>query len=210
MIQCPLCQIHFEQSAQHIQGREFFSCPECFLLFVDPKYFLNFESERKRYDQHTNHNSDFKYQKYIQVFLDQLIPRIKKGSQGLDFGCGPGPTISHLLNQQGYHVQNYDLHFFPDQNLLQKKYDFVTCTEVVEHFQDPQFGWKTLKNLLHSQSLLMIVTQVYDQQNLNRWHYLRDVTHVSLYSVRTMEWLARTYSWTLISAPDQGVFFFQV
>ena len=210
MIHCPLCQNSFEQSSQKIQGREFYSCPECFLLFVDPKYIVSFEIERQRYNQHKNHNSDLRYQKYIQDFLDRLIPKIKSGSRGLDFGCGPGPTISYLLNQQGYVVEDYDLHFFPNQKLLQQTYDFVTCTEVVEHFQNPKEGWEQLRALLRAGSLLMIVTQIYDAQDLNRWHYLRDVTHVSMYSVRTLGWLARTYSWKLISEPDQGVFFFQV
>ena len=209
---CPLCQIQFEQKSQNIQGREYYSCPECFLLFVDSRMHLNFEQEKVRYDQHTNSSSDLSYQKYIQNFLNKLIPKIKLGSSGLDFGCGPGPTISHLLNQQGFKVLDYDLHFYPNLDVLQDKYDFVTCTEVVEHFQKPQEGWEQLRDLLHAESLLMVVTQVYDKQNLSRWHYLRDVTHVCFYSVRTMEWIAQKYSWTLSleSDPDQGVFFFQV
>jgi len=210
LLVCPLCRIQFVQSSQHIQGREYYSCPECFLLFVDPRFYLPIEQEKVRYDQHTNHPTDVKYQNYIQNFLNKLIPQIKLGAKGLDFGCGPGPTISHLLNQQGFEVQDYDLHFFCDKNLLKNKYDFVTCTEVVEHFQQPQEGWAQLRDLLHSQSVLMVVTQVYDHQNLNRWHYLRDVTHVCFYSVRTMQWIAQKYSWTLNSEPDQGVFFFQV
>lgn len=51
-------------------------------------------------------------------------------------------------------MQCYDPFFFPDESLLSNKYDFVTCTEAIEHFFEPKKEWKILLNLLKENGML--------------------------------------------------------
>jgi cyclopropane fatty-acyl-phospholipid synthase-like methyltransferase len=47
------------------------------------------------------------------VFLSQVfnpvMVHLKKGAKGLDFGCGPGPTLSLMFEKQGYQVSANNL-----------------------------------------------------------------------------------------------------
>lgn len=45
-------------------------------------------------------------------------------------------------------MECYDPFFFPSDSILSQKYDFVTCTEAIEHFFEPKKEWKLLLSLL--------------------------------------------------------------
>ena len=70
--------------------------------------------------------------------------RLQPGMQGLDSGCGPGPVLSMLLREAGMAMTDDDPFYAPNVDALQRQYDFVACTEVVEHFRDPHAGWAQL------------------------------------------------------------------
>lgn len=55
----------------------------------------------------------------------------------LDFGCGNGGFVRYLRDQ-GYRAEGYDPYAvaFQDAGLLQNRYDFVVCQDVLEHAQD--------------------------------------------------------------------------
>ena len=66
--------------------------------------------------------------------MARLLPK----SQGLDYGCGPGPALAHMLREAGHDVALFDPFFAPDPAPFNRTYDFVTCTEVAEHFHIQQ------------------------------------------------------------------------
>lgn len=94
---CPICLSaasathHFHHS--EFMKRDFFRCIACSCTFVPKEQFLSPSEERKHYSYHTNDSSDLKYRKYLQQVVDPLVAVLRKGDMGLDFGCGPGPTI---------------------------------------------------------------------------------------------------------------------
>ena len=51
---------------------------------------------------------------------------------------------------------NYDLYYFPEKGYLTKKYDFITCTEVVEHFRKPLDEFKLFDKILKIKGVLAI------------------------------------------------------
>jgi hypothetical protein len=55
----------------------------------------------------------------------------------LDFGCGPGPTLFRMMEEWGHPCCNCDPFFAPDPGVFADTYDFVACTEGLEHLQDP-------------------------------------------------------------------------
>jgi hypothetical protein len=138
------------------------------------------------------------------------LPTTARPLEGLDFGSGPVPVLSSLLEAAGIRMQHWDPFFAPDPAPLQQRYDLVTLTEVIEHLRDPAGTLDQLADLVLPGGWIAGMTDLFpDDYPLERWYYLRDPTHVSLYRQRSMAWIADARGWTL-SWLDPRVFLFQV
>ncbi len=188
-----------------------FSCPECALIFKNPEIFLSADEDQDRYSQHENNSND---QGYID-FLGKLFHPLKKilppHFQSLDFGCGPGPTLSILMEEAGGDVENYDPIFFPDAHLLiPDTYDVVTSTEVVEHFKTPEQDWDLLVSLVKDEGLLGVMTQFYKPEiDFKSWWYKNDPTHVVFYQEKTLSYLAKKYNLETLYNDQKSVVIFR-
>lgn len=191
---CPLCdEPEHTLYCEHETG-EYRVCKECSLVFVLKDAYLDEEQEKGRYDLHTNSPDDSNYRKFLSKVLDPVCERVKKGSSGLDFGSGPGPTLSKMFEEEGYEMRIYDHFYARDEGVLKHKYDFITSTEVVEHLYDPAGVLNKLMDLLKPKGLLALLTQPYPpQEEFAKWYYKNDPTHVCFYSLTTMRWLADKY-----------------
>ena len=168
-------------------------------MFADPGSHLSPELERAEYDQHENDPGDAGYRAFLGRLAIPLLSRLKPGMHGLDFGCGPGPTLSVMLAERGMVVDDYDPIFAADDRLLNRRYDFVTCTEVVEHFRQPAVAWRQLASLVRPGGWLGVMTLLApgDAESFSRWWYKNDPTHVSFYTARTLDWLAESMGFAL-------------
>lgn len=194
---CPLCygEVSPRQFIEAF-GRIFFKCDTCQLLFVTADHFLSQEEEYRRYQTHRNDPADERYQDFLSRLLDPLLKVLPPQSTGLDYGSGPGPAIKPMLAAHGHTVANYDPFFAPDLALLEQTYDFICCSETSEHFHRPREEFERLFRLLRTGGVLAIMTSFYDMASaeLEQWYYLRDPTHVCVYSSETFRWLAQHFS----------------
>lgn len=171
-------------------GRAYFHCPRCDLRFLDPAKRLSESLERARYETHQNDVTNPGYQNFVRPLYALIKNRIKSSASILDFGCGEGPVLTHLLVQDGYSISLYDPFFRPDTKVLQRKYDFVFAVEVIEHFYDPSQELGRLRELLEAGGALAVMTNFYrDEIDFKTWVYRNDKTHVCFYSAKTMEWI---------------------
>ncbi|WP_341502484.1 class I SAM-dependent methyltransferase [Gallaecimonas sp. GXIMD4217] len=208
MIFCPLCQ-HHSQPFSEDRRRAYFRCPACALVFADPAQRPTAAEEKAIYDTHENSPDDAGYRRFLGRLAQPLLDRLAPASQGLDYGCGPGPTLSLMLREAGHGMALYDPLYAPDEQVLDRQYDFVTCTEVVEHFHQPGRDWPRLVSLVRSGGWLGIMTKlVINAERFKAWHYKNDPTHVSFYSEATFDWLARRFDLTLTRV-DQDVLLLQ-
>lgn len=176
---------------------------------MPPQYHLTERQEKAEYDLHQNSPSDVNYRRFLSRLLIPLSDRLSPGVRGLDFGCGPGPTLSVMLEELGYHVSLYDKFYATDTGVLQQKYDFITCTETVEHLHDPASTFDILMALLESGAYLGLMTKlVTDKSAFINWHYKNDLTHICFYSQHTCRWLANRYHCEL-EFPDKDVVLFK-
>jgi len=78
------------------------------------------------------------------------------------------------------------------------QYDFVTCTEVAEHFYRPAEEFDTMAALVRGGGLLAVLTsfQPESADQFAEWHYRRDPTHVVFYGAGTLALLAEERGWT--------------
>jgi len=47
-------------------------------------------------------SADPRYRRFLARLAEPLIAHLPKGARGLDFGCGPGPTLSLMLREAGF------------------------------------------------------------------------------------------------------------
>lgn len=201
---CPLCHdVHIgEFYADKV--REYFRCSVCQLIFVPSAWHLSQADEKAVYDYHENSPDDPRYRSFLSRLFDPVSLRLQPGSSGLDFGSGPGPTLSVMFMEQGHQVAIYDPFYAPDAGPLTQLYDFVTATEVVEHLYDPATDLNSMWSCVKPGGLLAIMTRPAPAaENFAAWHYKNDPTHVSFFSPATFAWLAEQWDAELTSCGDQ-------
>ena len=191
---CPLClssdTFNFYQDKQ----RDYHRCGVCHLVFVPTHFHLSLHAEKALYDRHQNQLDDSGYRQFLSRLANPMLARLNSPAHGLDFGCGPGPLLAKLFVEHGHQMQIFDPIYAACPEPLQSHYDFVTCTEVIEHFRQPNIELRKLFGLVKPNAMLGIMTKlVIDVDAFSRWHYKNDPTHVSFFCKDTLEWLANTF-----------------
>ncbi|TNE52250.1 MAG: class I SAM-dependent methyltransferase [Deltaproteobacteria bacterium] len=191
---CPLClqpnaSLHFQD-----RRRRYFLCDGCSLMFVAPEDHPSLEDEKDEYDLHENNPSDPKYRQFLHQLFEPLHQRLASESQGLDFGSGPGPTLSLMLEEVGHSVVLFDPFYANHPEVLERTYDFVCATEVVEHLHQPREALFRVWDCVKPGGVLAVMTQLWSEQPaLERWRYLNDKTHVCFFSTATFGWLSQQW-----------------
>lgn len=173
-----------------------------------PECRLTAEQEKAIYQYHDNNPDDPGYRRFLSKVADPLLARLPPGSCGLDFGCGPVPVLAGMLEQEGMAMALYDPFFHPQPDALKQQYDFITCTEVLEHLYQPAAVLRQLDGLLKPGGLLAVMTCFQtDDTRFASWHYRRDPTHVVFYKEETLAAIAERNQWTLeIPRKDVALF----
>ncbi|TYT74248.1 class I SAM-dependent methyltransferase [Desulfobotulus mexicanus] len=207
---CPLCCCDFVSEFYRGRRRLYWQCSACNLVFVDAAFLLAPDAEKAEYDLHENSPEDEGYRRFLSRLTIPLLERLGgEKLEGLDFGCGPGPALASMMEENGYPMALYDPYYAPDKKPLEKEYDFITCTEAMEHFYRPQKEWKLLFELLKPGGWLGIMTKlVKDAKAFAGWHYKNDPTHVSFFSRKTFEYMAQ-YENLMVDFVGEDVIFFQ-
>jgi SAM-dependent methyltransferase len=171
--------------------REYFSCEVCALVFIAPSAFPTSIEEKARYDTHNNDPNNVGYRTFLSKLGSPMIKQLPPGSSGLDFGSGPGPTLSLLFEEEGFEMAIYDPFYAPDKTVLKNTYDFITLTEVIEHLHTPLQEIEGLLGLLKPGGRLGVMTTFMTTlDKFPNWYYKNDNTHVGFYSEATFRWLA--------------------
>ena len=179
------------------EGRSYWRCEECFATFLDPSMHPTPEVELREYRFHQNDPADLGYRRFIGEVVMPLLERLTPKSRGLDFGCGPGSAFAAMMREAGHSVALYDPFFCNDVEALEQTYDFIACTEVIEHFHQPAAEFAKLNELLKPGGWLALMTCFQrDDSRFEHWHYRRDPTHVVFYKQETLQFLARRFGWT--------------
>ncbi|MCW7468356.1 class I SAM-dependent methyltransferase [Leptospira kanakyensis] len=200
---CPLCEspsIPFYKN----KFRDYLRCTHCLSIFMEKSFLPTKEEENKRYLEHNNDIYDIKYQNFLKPIVDKVLQFQKPDEDGLDFGAGPHSAIEYLLKQNGYSIRIYDPFFHPyDKNLLET-YDYITLTEVVEHFHSPKLEFQKLKGLLKQNGSLYILTHPYDDSiNFEKWYYKNDQTHTFFYTTTAFDWILNHYGFKTLEIQNR-------
>ena len=109
-----------------------------------------------------------------------------------------------LLQSEGYNILPYDPFFESDSDILIKKYDYIVCSEVVEHFHKPMEEFVILKNLLNNGGKLYIMTLLFNANiDFEIWHYKNDFTHTFIYQEETFRWIKEKYGFDTLKITNR-------
>ena len=205
---CPLCATPSAPLFGVREGRRYHRCGVCRLVFMDPAFHLGAEAERARYSEHNNDPDDPRYRAFLERLAVPLMERLPPGARGLDYGSGPGPTLSLILTGAGFPTVDWDPYFASDRSVLTGVYDFVTCSETAEHFFRPQEEFRRLDALLAPGGWLGIMTGIFHPDvDFQEWWYVRDPTHVAFYAPETLEWIGARHGWEPVAVGPAVVLF---
>lgn len=192
---CPLCQ-HSSTQLLSTPDKRYYKCPRCWLIYMDQEYYPNPKDEKKRYLEHNNDITNQGYIDFLNRIINTALPHLNRKMNMLDYGSGPNPVLSQLLEKQGFLCDDYDPFFCKVP--LTKQYDSIFYVETMEHFFEPQKEIERLSSLLSSGGFLFVMTLLWtDIERFARWFYRRDLTHVCFYHARTFDYIANQYDFDL-------------
>jgi len=205
---CPVCENRNTREFQNVGGRLYHRCETCLATFLDPSQLPTPAQEKAEYDLHRNGLGDAGYRAFLDRLCRPLIQRLAPASQGLDYGCGPGPALAAMLREAGHEVSLWDPIYAPDSGVLDRQYDFITATEVVEHMHRPALEFRRIAGLLRPGGLFGIMTTFQtDDTRFAGWHYRRDPTHVVFYREQTFRWIGDRLGWKFDIPTQNAVIF---
>ncbi len=117
---CPLCGSPGVTEFALAHGRRFGDCRACRLIHLWHERRLSRSEERAQYSTHRNDPADPGYRAFLSRLSNPLVPYLAVGAEGLDYGSGPGPTLSGMLEEQGLSVRLYDPFFAPNPQALER------------------------------------------------------------------------------------------
>lgn len=198
VIQCPLCESsNVFSSVVSSLGIDHYLCEQCYLIFADKVFLPDWDSEKKRYQTHQNGPQYPGYISFLQQALRPTLPYLNKEMTGLDYGCGPVPTLSVLLEEQGFHCDNYDPFFYPEFPVI--NFNYIFSTEAAEHFFLPGEELRRIGKLLKPGGLFAIMTELWhDLDHFPDWYYVKDYTHVSFYHLKTIDKICELFNYEVI------------
>lgn len=209
MADCPVCEVGALEPFQQVKAQRYLRCGYCQATLMAEACRLSAEEERAIYALHENEEDDPGYRRFLAKLVEPLLEHLEPGMAGLDFGCGPGPALAQMLTDAGMAMSLYDPFFYPSAQTLDQQYDFVTCTEVVEHLHQPAQVFRQLDGLLKPGGWLGVMTCFQtDDARFANWHYRRDPTHVVFYREHTLSVIAHQRGWELV-VPRKDVALFR-
>ncbi len=194
---CPLCISSEIQDFYEDKKRRYLQCDRCDLVFVATEFLPDRLQEKAEYDLHENSFEDTGYRQFLNRAFMPVTEKQTPPASGLDFGCGPAPVLADMLTQAGFSMKWYDPIYANDKSVLSGRYDFITCTEAIEHFHRPVQEISLLTSLLKPDGLLVVMTKrVENPEKFASWHYKNDMTHVSFFSASTFDYIGREYGFS--------------
>ncbi len=206
MMKCPLClspqTTHYFDDQR--QNWLYWLCQHCDFVFRDSKSLLPASEERARYETHNNGIESPGYVDFLMPVVKTLLPYLKSGDRGLDFGSGPGPILNILFEREGFVLRNYDPYFEPLDLKNLNPFEFVTCTEVFEHLYSPHREMEIITSLVKAGGFLLFMTQFRkDLSQFCNWSYRMDNTHVGFLNDKSLSWLAQNWGFEILSHQDR-------
>ena len=209
---CKICSASTTVIKDNKKELIYYRCTSCGFIYLDDSFMVDEYREKKQYDQHNNSLENEGYVAMFERFIDDAIaPYLKSIQTALDFGSGPEPVFSKLLERRGLEVDIYDFYFSPKKVYEYKKYDLISSTEVFEHLSRPIEILEELVKSLNNNAYVALMTKFppLDDEEFLAWWYRRDPTHISFFTPKSFEVMAKKVGLKVLKILKNNVVVFQ-
>jgi len=188
-------------------GLEYAECLRCGYIGLGRRFFPDREAEEARYRLHHNDPAEPGYRAYLSSFIEEaLAPRLEAGADILDFGSGPTPALSVLLDERGYRAVPVDPYFEPSASWRRREWKAIALHEVAEHLRFPARTLSALARRLAPGGVLAIRTRFAPEngREFESWWYRQDITHLGFFRPASFRLLAERLGLetALVAPPD--------
>lgn len=211
-MKCKICQNNTETLFHPSLQKHYHVCENCELISLDATLIVNLEREKAQYDNHQNSLENEGYVQMFENFLNFFWDSLTyKDTLALDFGSGPTPVLAELMKRRGTKVECYDKFYQPQARLERNRYDLITSTEVFEHLDNPLQTLTLLTKCLKPKGLIALMTLFHPNNNEQfiQWWYPRDPTHITFYTLKTLELLGEKCGLRVIKNDGKRIVVFQ-
>ena len=189
-------------------GKEYFQCGICDLVWLHPRHWPSPDEERGRYLEHRNDSADSAYLEYLSRLAEPVCALISPPARGIDYGCGPAEGMRTLLAPRGYEVDSYDPLFYPRPDLEPAAYDFLLCNEAAEHFFRPAEEFRRMDSIVDKGGVLAFSSGlVINKERFLGWNYRQDPTHVIFFSEKCVRWIGARFGWDVLEIKNPRFLF---
>jgi len=206
-LNCILCGAITDEYFQ-FRDIDYYRCSYCRSVMMHPYFYPEPEMEKARYDQHQNDVHDPAYRGFVKPMVERITGYYPPESSALDYGAGHGPVITEMLKESGYQPELFDIYYHNDRTVLSRTYDFIFCSEVIEHFRDPRREFVLLRSLLKPKGSLFCMTELFnDELYFEKWHYKNDPTHLFFYHEKALYWIKDYFSFKNLHIDNRVIHF---
>lgn len=212
MNKCKICNCNTTVIKDAKSVKIYYRCEECDYIFLDDKHYLDASFEKEHYDNHENNLESLGYVNMFENLIEEFVDiDAKEIKTALDFGCGEGEVLPILLERRGIFCDRYDLFYFPQKVYKNKKYDLIVSTEVIEHLASPLETLKELLLHLNKDGYLLLMTYFHpsDDEKFLKWFYIKDITHIGFFSIKTFEYMASELGLNMIKHNSKNSIMFR-
>lgn len=220
---CPVCSseadsfysIGPKHSSQSSSERLFCLCPACSLVFQSASTVPEPEEELARYELHQNDIESEGYRKWLASFIRSSVYPWYESGRILDFGSGPRPVLTELLEAEGLPVTSYDPFYAPEWPVTEEggepgrqAFSLILLCEVLEHVHNPVFEFKRLGSIAAENALLSLKTQFLPAGGsgvFKEWWYKEDSTHIRFFNPESLRVLGEKSGWELIQQDGKSL-----
>ncbi len=213
MVNCKICKSNTIGIVDNKTDKIYHKCLECEYIYLDEAFHLDSVTEKKHYDNHDNNLDSLGYVKMFENLIDEFVtPLNYEIKTALDFGCGEGEVLPILLERRNIPCDRYDLFYFPKKVHSGKKYDLIVSTEVFEHLSEPLEVFKNLLLHINKNGYILLMTAFHpsNDEKFLKWFYIKDVTHIGFFSMKTFEYIATKLNLKIVKYNSKNSIMFKI
>lgn len=220
---CPVCNGKTSNEIGIKNKHPLVACPSCTCIYVSPTPTASqLENLYEDYQPTEKYIKKLKKKTYTSVYKLMRLKKYRKngGNTFLDVGCNIGATV-RAAQKLGYDAMGIDLDgvsVAKAQELFEKcefeacstfdlvkmgrKFDFIYCSEVIEHVPSPHEFVQSLADLMTSGALLYLTTPDTGHRKVPKdflsWKEVKPPEHIVFFNESSMRHILQEHGFEII------------
>ena len=112
-----------------------------------------------------------------------------------------------MSEERGHQVDLYDKCYASKDGIFNKRFDFITATEVIEHLRDPMVEFKRLASTLRMGGYIALMTNLLTEEtDFKSWYYKKDPSHIGFFNIQYFIYIAKDLNFEFCIYSERVIF----